>query len=208
MPRIRAENIAQHKAMMRAAILDAAVDALAERDFHEVSLGVVADYAELPRSTMYDYFPSREALVAALIDERVPPLINDWMALLGGSTPLERLESFFVATFRMAEKHRKLTSALLGAGRRIPRELHDEYVPIVFTITEQIRAMISEGTASGDIVSGDLDAMSEALTDLLAGGIDDIVGRERPCLDPDVVIATRLMLLRRGVGAASHATHG
>ena len=199
MPRIRAGNIAEHKALTRAAILDAAIDALADRDFGEASLGVIADYAGLPRSTLYDYFESREALVAALIDERVPPLISDWMALLGGDTPAERLESFFVATFRMAEKHRKLTSALLGAGRRIPRDLHDEYVPIVYTITEQIRAMIDDGIASGDFVDGDVNAMSEALTDLLAGGIDDIVGRERPCLDVDVVISTRLMLLRRGI---------
>ena len=207
MPRIRAGNIAEHKALTRAAILDAAVDALAECDFSDVSLGVVADYAQLPRSTMYDYFASREALVAALIEERVPPLINDWMALLGGATPIERLDAFFVATFRMAEKHPKLTSALLGAGRRIPRELHDEYVPIVFTITEQIRAMIDEGMAAGDIVAGDGNAMAEALTDLLAGGIDDIVGRERPRLDADVVIATRLMLLRRGVEAAAESSN-
>jgi AcrR family transcriptional regulator len=205
MPRIRAGNIAEHKALTRAAILDAAVDALADRDFGAVSLGVVADYAGLPRSTIYDYFASREALVAALIEERVPPLISDWMALLGGSTPVERLESFFVATYRMAENHRKLASALLGAGRRIPREMHDEYVPIVFTITQQIRAMIIDGIASGDFVSGDVDAMSEALTDLLAGGIDDIVGRERPILDVDVVIATRLMLLRRGVEVSAGA---
>ena len=45
--------------------------------------------------------------------------------------------------------------------------------------------------------------MSEALTDLLAGGIDDIVGRERPCLDVEAVIATRLMLLRRGIEVAA-----
>lgn len=203
MPRIRAGNIAEHKAMIRAAILDAAVEALADRDFGAVSLGVVADYAGLPRSTLYDYFDSREALVAALIDERIPPLVNDWMALLRGTTPVERLESFFVATYRMADKHRKLASALLGAGRRIPRELHDEYVPIVFTITDQIRAMIADGIASGDFFDADVNAMSEALTDLLAGGIDDIVGRERPCLDVDLVIATRLMLLRRGVEVAA-----
>jgi AcrR family transcriptional regulator len=203
MPRIRAENIAEHKAMTRTAILDAAVDALAERDFGAVSLGVVADYAGLPRSTLYDYFSSREALVASLIEERIPPLISDWMGLLGGVTPVERLESFFVATFRMADKHKKLTSALLGAGRRIPRELHDEYVPIVFTITDQIRALVSDGIACGDFFDADVNAMSEALTDLLAGGIDDIVGRERPVLDVDVVIATRLMLLRRGVEVAA-----
>ena len=63
--------------------------------------------------------------------------------------------------------------------------------------------MIADGIASGDFFDADVNAMSEALTDLLAGGIDDIVGRERPCLDVDLVIATRLMLLRRGVEVAA-----
>ena len=82
MPRIRAKTIAQHKAQTRAAILDAAEEALAGHDFGAVSLGVIADLAAIPRSTVYDYFGSREAVVAALIEERVPPLVNDWMALL------------------------------------------------------------------------------------------------------------------------------
>ncbi len=203
MPRIRAETIAKHKAQTRAAILDAAEEALAGLDFNAVSLGVIADLAAIPRSTVYDYFASREAVVAALIEERVPPLVNDWMALLTGTGPLARLESFFAATFTMAAEHPKLTSALLGAGRRIPRDLHDEYVPIVFTITEQIRALVDQGIETGDFHPDDPESMAAAVTDLLAGGIDDIVGRDRPKLALAVVTETRLRMLRRGVAATA-----
>lgn len=199
MPRIRAENIAQHKAQTRTAILDAAVEAFASRDFDAVSLGVIADLAGLPRSTLYDYFASREALMAALIEERVPPLISEWMALLAEGGPMERLEGFFAATFTMAANHPQLTSALLGAGRRIPRDQHDEYVPIVFTIIDQIRALVGAGIEQGDFIDADPAALSEALTDILAGGIDDIVGRDRGQLAVDDVISTRLLLLRGGI---------
>ena len=199
MPRIRAANIVEHKAATRAAILDAAVEALATRDFDSVSLGVVADYAGLPRTTLYDYFSSREALVAALIEERVPPLMNEWLALLPEGGPVERLEGLFTATFAMAAAYPQLTSALLGAGRRIPRDQHDEYVPIVFAITDQIRAIVEDGIQQGLIVDEDPRALAEALTDLLAGGIDDIVGRDRDRLDVDTVVRTRLRVVERGI---------
>lgn len=201
MPRIRADSIAQHKALTRAAILDAAEDALASLDFDAVSIGVVADFAGLPRSTLYDYFSSREALVAALIEERVPPLFNEWRRMLSGTTALERLESFFTATFSMAALHPKLTSALLGAGRRIPRSDHDEYLPIIFGVFDQIRSLVESGIEAGEFAVAEPAALAEALTDLFAGGIDDIVGRDRPKVPVETVIATRLGLLRGGVVA-------
>jgi len=201
MPRIRAESIAQHKALTRAAILDAAEDALAGLDFEAVSIGVVADLAGLPRSTLYDYFASREALVAALIEERVPPLLAEWQRMLSGTTALERLESFFTATFSMAALHPKLTSAILGAGRRIPRSDRDEYMPILFAVSDRIRSLVDSGIAAGEFAAADPGALAEALTDLLAGGIDDIVGRDRPQVAVETVIATRLGLMRGGVVA-------
>jgi len=203
MPRIRAENIAQHKAQTRTAILDAAEQAFAARAFDDASLGLIADLAGLPRSTLYDYFPSREALVAALIAERVPPLISEWMAFLTDGGPMERLEGFFTATFSMAALHPQLTSALLGAGRRIPRRLHTEFVPIVETIIGQIRALVVWGIETGAFIDVDPDALAAALTDLLAGGIDDIVGRDRPKVPMDDAIAIRLALMRAGVKAVA-----
>jgi AcrR family transcriptional regulator len=199
MPRIRAESIALHKAQTRAAILDAAEEALAEKDFDAVSLGVIADLAGLPRSTLYDYFASRETLVAALIEERVPPLVEEWVALLSGTSAVERLEGFFTAIFVMAGRHPKLTSALLGAGRRIPRSLHVEYVPVAERVLEWIRGLVDQGVADGEFSPIDPSALAEALTDLLVGGIDDIVGRDRAQLPVETVIATRLAMMRGGV---------
>ena len=199
MPRIRAANIAEHKVRTRAAILDAAIEALASRDFDSVSLGVVADYAGLPRSTLYDYFDSREALVAALIEERVPPLMDEWLALLPDGGPLERLEGFFDATFTMAARHPELTSALLGAGRRIPRAQHREYVPIAFAMTDLVRSIVDDGISQGVMMDVDPAALAEALTDVLAGGIDDIVGRDRDRIAVATVTRTRLDLVVRGI---------
>ena len=202
MPRIRAESIVLHKAQTRAAILDAAEEALATRDFDAASLGVIADLAGLPRSTLYDYFASREAIVAALIEERVPPLVEEFLSLLSGTTSIERLEGFFTATFTMAGKYPKLTTALLGSGRRIPRSQHGEYVPVADAIHEWIRRLVDRGVAAGEFAPIDPAALAEALTDLLAGGIGDIVGRERPQVPVDTVIATRLGLMRGGITGA------
>ena len=118
--------------------------------------------------------------------------------MLTANGPVESLEGFFRASYTMAARHPKVTAALLGAGRRIPRSLHDEYVPIVDTILTQIRALVDAGIASGDFVAADPHALSQALTDLLAGGVEDIVSKES-CVPTDVVIETRLALLRGGI---------
>jgi AcrR family transcriptional regulator len=201
MPRIRAENIAQHKAQTRAAILDAAEDALVARGYDDVSLGFVADLAGLPRSTIYDYFRTRNALFGALVDDRVPMLFGEWMAMYEGSTPSERLEGLFAATFRLAALHPRLASVLLSAGRAIPRERHDELVPIVHTLTSHIRHLVRQGIESGEFVAEDPNALAEALIDLLAGGIGDIVGRDRPRLPLEPVLAARIGMIRGGIGS-------
>lgn len=208
MPRIRASTIAEHKAQTRTAILDAAEQAFASRDFGAASLGVIADIAGLPRSTVYDYFASREALVAALGAERVPPLVAEFLSMLPDGGPHERLEGFFLATYAMADKHPRLTSALLGAGRRIPREQHDEFVPVAYTLVDTIRSIVTDGVEQGVFCGADPRALTEAVTDLLAGGIHDIVGRERDAIDVDTVSAVRLALLRGGLGVSSARSAG
>jgi AcrR family transcriptional regulator len=202
MPRIRAENIAQHKAQTRAAILDAAEDALVAHDYDDVSLGFVAALAGLPRSTIYDYFPTRDALVGALVDDRVPMLFDEWMAMYRGSTPTERLEGFFTTAFRLAAQYPRVASVLLGAGRGIAREHHDELVPIVHTLTSHLRHLVREGIETGDIAGDDPAALAEALIDLLAGGIGDIVGRERTQLPLEVVLSARVGMMRGGIAAS------
>ena len=55
--------------VQRSTVLDAAAKMFAERGFSGASLGDVAKDLGISRSTLYYYFPSKEAILSSLIDE-------------------------------------------------------------------------------------------------------------------------------------------
>ena len=71
MPRIDAPTVAEHRAGRRRALLDAALTILAE-DPDGLTLAAVGRRAGLARPTVYEYFGSREDLLAAVVADVFP----------------------------------------------------------------------------------------------------------------------------------------
>lgn len=82
MPRINAETLAEHRAQQRRAILDATRELLAETSTDPSagapSLAEVGRRAGLARTSLYQYFASREELMDAVIADVFP----QWQARL------------------------------------------------------------------------------------------------------------------------------
>src|SRR4029077_11957642 len=79
MPRIEADTVAQHRARQRAALLRAAEQVLIEDGYENLAFAAVARRAGLARSSVYEYFTSRDDLVAALVADVLPR----WLTRLG-----------------------------------------------------------------------------------------------------------------------------
>ncbi len=93
MPRIRAATIAEHKVVTRAMILAQAEEQFGTWGYEETSLGDIAAAVGVGRTTLYDYFRSKDDLLASLVEERLPETIEKLVARLpeqAGS--VERLE--------------------------------------------------------------------------------------------------------------------
>lgn len=71
MPRIQAPTVAEHRARQRRAILDAARAHLAEQG-EAPSLADVGARAGLARSSVYEYFSSRDDLLAGVVADVLP----------------------------------------------------------------------------------------------------------------------------------------
>lgn len=73
----RTESLTEHKAQVRQQVLDAA-QALFARDGYEMtSLGSIAAEVGIGRTTLYEYFTDKEDLVATLVEETLPGVIDD-----------------------------------------------------------------------------------------------------------------------------------
>ena len=65
MPRIAAPTVAEHRDMRRASLLAAARDLLREGGSSALTMGALASATGLSRPTVYEYFPSTDAVIAA-----------------------------------------------------------------------------------------------------------------------------------------------
>ncbi len=93
MPRIKADNIADHVAQQRAAVLDAAVRLFVERGYSDVGLGDVAAEVGLARNSLYRYVPDKIHLLVEWYRRAVPETIRAWEdATAGDDPPAVRLQ--------------------------------------------------------------------------------------------------------------------
>jgi AcrR family transcriptional regulator len=116
-PRIDAPTIAEHRAQRRRVLLDAARALLVDNPHEAPSLRAVATRAGLPRSSVYEYFPSREDVLLELVQEVLP----NWSrrvnaAMDAAGTPGEKVLAYATANLRLvAEGEHALATALIQA---------------------------------------------------------------------------------------------
>lgn len=100
MPRIRAANIEAHKLLTRREILDAVYSLLEETGSADVSMGDVARSVGIGRTTLYDYFRDKDDLIATLVEERLPEVLETVRCEMGLQGPVERITELAVLTVR------------------------------------------------------------------------------------------------------------
>jgi AcrR family transcriptional regulator len=155
MPRIRATSIDEHKAMTRSALLDSAKELIADGGTAEIPLAEVALAAGVGRTTLYDYFTDRDDLIATLVEDELPGVVDGLISTAGVLGPAsERLVDLAVRTVEFVVGdpvlglilHREVGRMGLEAQQRIRiahSGLADEMVALYFRAVEdgEFRAM-------------------------------------------------------------------
>ncbi|HVR78069.1 MAG TPA: TetR/AcrR family transcriptional regulator [Acidimicrobiia bacterium] len=99
MPRIRATSIDEHKALTRSALLESAKELIADAGTAAIPLAEVALAAGVGRTTLYDYFTDRDDLIATMVEDELPGVVD---RLIAGSSvtdsPSARLADLAVRT--------------------------------------------------------------------------------------------------------------
>ncbi len=202
MPRIDAPTVAEHRARQRRAMLDAARSHLASTGAVP-SLAEVGAIAGLARSSVYQYFSSRDDLMAAVVHEVLP----DWSRRVASAvdeagTPGEKVWAYVRANVKlfhseeqavataltdvvepsvlagpMAQFHAELQVPLLAALRAMG-EPHPE---VVAELVGSLTVKVTHSTAGQDrpLPEGETLAL---LRRLLAGYLDlgtDDLGTDR-----------------------------
>lgn len=117
------------------AILDATAHILVERGFAAASTNAVAERAGVSVGSLYQYFPNKEALIAAVRvrhGEQMMDVIQRALTRAMDATLADALAGLIEATVEAhrvdADLHRLLEQQFGGAERHL---LHDEYVDVM-----------------------------------------------------------------------------
>ncbi|WP_405011407.1 TetR/AcrR family transcriptional regulator [Kitasatospora sp. NBC_01539] len=138
MPKIRAASVAEHRQLQRAALLDAARALLAEGGRDALTFAALAARTGLARSSVYEYFGSRAAVVEELCAVDFPlwaAEIEAGMAACDGAR--DRLEAYVRGQLHLATDPRHVAVVAIserelddGARERI-RAAHTGLITLV-----------------------------------------------------------------------------
>jgi len=145
-----------HHGDLRAALVDAAIDLIAERGLRGFSMAEASRRVGVSSAAPYRHFADRDALLAA-VAVRGLQVFADMVATEGGDAglPEDRLVAMARAYVRFAAEQRSLFDALFSAGLDKSRyqELREAWEPV-----DAMLAVVTE------ICAGD-EAAAEALAD-------------------------------------------
>ena len=134
MPRINAATLAEHREQQRRVILDAARGLLAEDSDQAPSLAEVGRRAGLARTSLYQYFSSREDLLDAVIADVFPQWqarLREAMARADGPVVKARAYVRVNLTLVAEGEHAVVRGLATHARDRVTgahRELHEQVV--------------------------------------------------------------------------------
>ncbi|HVK87688.1 MAG TPA: TetR/AcrR family transcriptional regulator [Kofleriaceae bacterium] len=145
----------QMREKVRAAILDAAEELIAEKGLQGTALTQIAAKAGVAVGTLYNYFEDRDAMVRALFETRRATLRPKLLAAIGAGKELAfepRLRTFMRALFQAFEEHRRYVKVVFSAEHLKPQGSHAD---LRAAVAEMVVAGVAEGViakSSAEIV--------------------------------------------------------
>ena len=145
MPKIRAATLAEHRQLQRDALLEAARALLAEGGMEALTFPALASRTGLARSSVYEYFRSRAAVVEELCAVDFPAWaaeIVDAVAL--ADTAEQRVAAYVRSQLALAgdPRHRALAAISAGelddAARERIRASHGQFVGLVVSALAEL----------------------------------------------------------------------
>lgn len=186
-------------------ILEAALAAFTERGFEAARMEDIAKTAGISKAAIYLYFPSKMALLEALIEAKVAPLARQaqTLAAAGQANPLPALRMLATAAaHRLADpKIIAVPRLVISISGRFPEIAEYYRTHVVAMARGALEALIEAGVASGAIRAVDKDAAVRAFVGPLffEAMWTHVLGGETALDDPQKLIERQFDVLLNGL---------
>jgi len=203
MPRIRAASIDEHKALTRRALLDAAKTLIHQAGTADLPLGEIALAAGVGRTTLYDYFTDRDDLIATLVEEELPGVVE---ALIGAVPPngnaAQRLAELASRTVEFVISDPVLGVILHREVGRMGAEAEVRIRAAHANLADAMVGLYHAGVASGDFRSMPPDLAGRLIQDSIMSAARTVLSASRPEDRIESVTMHLRLFLLGGLGVA------
>jgi AcrR family transcriptional regulator len=133
------------------ALLTAASAEFAERGFDGTSIRDIAARAGVSLSALYHYYPGKQALLAAILDEGMDDYLDRCQSALANTTPApaDRLTALVSATVRYRAERSVASLILINEARALTAQDRTAYRERQREATALFATVIEEGVAAG-----------------------------------------------------------
>lgn len=139
-------------------ILSAAIETFAKHGYHGSSTGQIAKIVGIHKTTLYHYFPSKEELLFAVLNQFTEGLIDGLSRISSsGNRPLEKLRQAFHYHLDAEAKHIDEFSLLLHETKYLKARRRKQITSKRERYEGLIGKIIQDGVDSGELrVEGDI----------------------------------------------------
>lgn len=153
-------------------VLDAAEAVFAGHGFQSASVEEIARHAELSVGSLYNVFPSKDALLAGVVERRQEAFLAGIAAATARETsPLRKLDLLVQFTFDYFEAHEKLFQLYIGATSgllwHVRSTLGEKTFQRHVRFLEAIATIVREGIRRGAWPSIDANSASWVIVSML-----------------------------------------
>lgn len=189
MPRPKESEREQILQETRQALLQAAAAAFARDGYVGANINQISKAAGFAKGTIYNHFPSKRALMQALIDDVAARHVTTISQAVRSKTdPRQRLERFFAAGFAFVADHpaqsRAVITTLYGPDQAFREHLFRAYKPLFALVGREI---VAAGIEKGQFRVVDPEATATLVMTIYLGTSSQVDPAGRPWLPPKAV---------------------
>ena len=176
MPRIDAPTVAEHHVMRRASLLAAGIEILADAGPAGLTHSALGEAAGIARTSVYQYFPSRDELVEAVIDHAFAAASAHLTAtVVRSASPVESVVAYVThAVARASDATHRVFASIPGDRLTPPQsqKLDELHRAALAPLRDALTAL---GVPDPSLTASLIDAMIQAASRLILAGEDPAV---------------------------------
>ena len=153
----------------RRRIIDAANELLKKIGLSGTNMNQIAKAAKVARSTIYNYFHSREEIFADAIRRELKKVHDAFAEVLSEDTAEEMLKKYFQVRQEVLREFSELYHKSREEIEAILPEIKDEYEKLREFERELIKEILKYGAESGEFIVKDIDCVAETINKVLIG---------------------------------------